>query len=121
MKATTIIGAAAFVAIACGLFSMAGSCQKSRDMARYERTTESLLQFVNELQEGCRAAVPEHDAWGARIAVTTNDFVVVYVSDGAEANDIADDVILQIDQKSRSYSLSYSYDSHNFAVGAQFD
>ena len=121
MKATTILGAAASVAITCGLLLMASSCQKLRDIARYKRTTESLLRFVNELQEGCQTAAPERDAWGTRFAVTTNDFVVVYVSDGADTNDIADDVILQIDQKSMSYALSYSYDSYNFAISAQFD
>ena len=106
------------VATVCGLLLIVSHWHSARHLARYEQTVKSFLDFANELQKGRHATAPKFDAWGVKVAVSTNGLWTIYASHGVNINDPADDVILQIESGSTSYSISYAFGSHYFSSAA---
>ena len=116
MKNTPEVTGLATIVVAAWCFSFAAmQWMISRNHSRYEQTTKSLCRFANQICNGHQAVPPERDAWGAKVHGATNAMSSTYISQGANADDATDDIILQIKHKSHSYSISYTYNSHHFS------
>lgn len=103
------------VATVCGLLLIMSHWHSVRHLARYEQTVKDFLDFANELHNGHHATAPKFDAWGVKVAVSTNGLWTIYTSHGVNIDDPADDVILQIESGSTSYSISYTFGSRHFS------
>jgi len=110
-----------FIVCACVCQWLVWQWHKTQNMVRYEETTKSLLCFANALHTGRFAVAPECDAWGGKLSVATNATQIVYVSNGANAEDPSDDITLRIETESCSYSISYTYNSYHFTSAATYD
>ena len=119
MKRNIIIVVTGFIVCVC--YWLVWQWHQARDVARYEETIRSLLCFAHELRTGSFAGAPECDAWGGRLSVVTNAMQIVYVSNGANAEDPSDDITFRIETESYSYSVSYTYNSYHFTSAATYD
>ena len=102
----------------CCTVLLIGCWGANKDIERYEQTASSFLRLVNGMQDGRQMSVLKQDAWGRNILVETNSSSIVYISQGIEVKDSCDDIRLQIERDTGSYSISYTYDSrHHFSAG----
>ena len=102
----------------CCTVLLIGCWGANKDIERYEQTASSFLRLVNGMQKERQISVPEQAAWGRNLLVETNSSSIVYISQGIEVKDSCDDIRLQIERDTGSYSISYTYDSrHHFSAG----
>ena len=86
----------------------------SKNRERYEQTASDLLRGVNRIRKGLLLATSEQDAWGRKFQIETNGSSIIYMSQGADVKDRHDDITLQIERETGSYSISYEYDSYHY-------
>ena len=102
----------------CCTVLLIGCRGANKDIERYEQTASSFLRLVNGMQKERQISVPEQDAWGRNLLVETNSSSIVFISQGIDVKDSCDDIRLQIERDTGSYSISYTYDSrHHFSAG----
>ena len=92
-----------------------------RNLASYKQTVEAMKRFADDMRNGDCAKALDRDAWGEKLSVTTNATQIVYVSRGVRTHDPSDDITLQIEPASMSYSISYSYCAHHYSSAATFE
>ena len=105
----------------CCTVLLIGCWGANKDIERYEQTASSFLRLVNGMQDGRQMSVLKQDAWGRNILVETNSSSIVYISQGIDVKDSCDDIRLQIERDTGSYSISYTYDSHHYFSAGFFE
>ena len=105
----------------CCTVLLIGCWGANKDIERYEQTASTFLRLVNGMQEERQISVPELDAWGRNLLVETNASSIVYISQGTDVKDLRDDIRLQIERDTGSYSISYTYDSHHYFSAGFFE
>ena len=86
----------------------------SKNHERYEQTVRDLLFGVNRIRNGLQLSGSEQDAWGRKFLIETNASSIIYMSHGADIKDGHDDIKLQIERDTGSYTISYEYDSKHY-------
>ena len=86
----------------------------SKNHERYEQTVRDLLFGVNRIRNGLQLSASEQDAWGRKFLIETNASSIIYMSHGADIKDGHDDIKLQIERDTGSYTISYEYDSKHY-------
>ena len=105
----------------CSTVLLIGCQGANKDIERYEQTASSFLRLINGMQEGRQISVPEQDAWGRNLLVETNSSSIICISQGTDVKDSRDDIRLQIERDTGSYSISYTYDSHHYFSAGFFE
>ena len=86
MKITlTVLSAAVFAAFII-LFVSVKRWQTEENVAKYEKTTQTMLRFAKGMLNGHQMSFPEVDAWGSKFISETNDIEIVSLPSHSRAN-----------------------------------
>lgn len=85
--------------------------------AKYDKTVSEITTWADRYDPKSRLQIPNPDAWGRPLIMTTNGEQIIIVSQGVDTMSTND---IRINIKSGAYTVNYSFDSKHYFSGVYY-
>ena len=101
-------------------YVMINHMKQRQNHAKYDKTVSEITAWADCFDPKSRLQIPNPDAWGRTLIMTTNGEQMIIVSQGADTMSTNDDIVLTINMKSGAYTIYYSFDSKYYFSGVYY-